>query len=364
MLDLPRLARLKLTRRPLSQRLFGRLLGMNYRYFPGVEIEFEDVERIPDRPVIYAMNHTDRYNYFPFQYTLWKKRDRFTAAWVKGKYYENSLLASFMENMAQLPTVSRGYLITRDFLSTMGRTPTDREYALLREVVDACALGDAYRLPVPPEVPEKLLRSSRNPLGVAFHPEPDGEADRYDRSSSGVISDIAAHDNTHGSPHDSPHDYAQYVCELFRAMMARFTELNELAIRTGLDLLIFPQGTRSRRLLPGRVGIGQVALRLKVPIVPVGCNGSDGVYPTGSPFGKKGRIVYRFGEPIMDHELAEFHVAEEFAPFSAAAERDHFEAFQGISDLVTDRIDTLLDPEYQRAPDAGEDATRGAERFV
>ena len=51
-------------------------------------------------------------------------------------------------------------------------------------------------------------------------------------------------------------------------MMGRFTELNEEAIAIGLDLLIFPQGTRAKRLLPGRVGIGQIALRLGVPIVP------------------------------------------------------------------------------------------------
>ena len=172
MLDLDRLQRLNLTRRPLSQRLFGRLLGANYGYLPGVEIVLENSDRIPHRPVIFAMNHTDRYNYFPFQYILWKRFDRFTATWVKGKYYENRLLAAFMEGTAQLPTVSRGYLITRDFLSTMGRTPTDREYALLREVVDACALGDDYQLPKPPEVPEKLLRKARNPMGVAFDPPP------------------------------------------------------------------------------------------------------------------------------------------------------------------------------------------------
>ncbi|MBW1883780.1 MAG: 1-acyl-sn-glycerol-3-phosphate acyltransferase [Deltaproteobacteria bacterium] len=344
MLDLARLHRLKLVRRPFFQRLIGRLLGVNYGFLPGVEIVLENSDRIPDRPVIYAMNHTDRYNYFPFQYCLWKQFDRFTAAWVKGKYYENRFLAAFMESTAQLPTVSRGYLITRDFLSTMGRTPTDREYALLREVVDACALGDDYQLPKPPEVPEKLLRKARNPMGVAFDPLRAADP-------AGVGDSIGT-------------DYAQYICELFRAMMARLTELNFEAIGIGLDLLIFPQGTRSRRLLPGRVGIGQIGLKLGIPIVPVGCNGSDRVYPGSSPFGGKGRIVYRFGEPIQDRDLAAFHIAEDFEPFSATAERDHASAFQGVSDLITQRIDALLDPEYRRASDAGTDATHGSGRFV
>lgn len=348
MLDLDRLKRLKLSRRPLSQRFFGRLLGINYGYLPGIEIAFENTDRIPDRPVVYAMNHTDRYNYFPFQYKLWKLCGRFTAAWVKGKYYENPLLAAFMQNMAQLPTVSRGYLITRDFLATMGRTPTDSEYALLRDCVDACAHGDEYQLPTPPEVPEKLLRKARNPFGIAFSPGPEwgGAA-----ASSSVMPEVDG-------------DYARYICALFQAMMARFTELNEEAIGIGLDLLVFPQGTRSKRLLPGRVGIAQIALRLNVPIVPVGCNGSDQVYPTGSPFGKKGRIVYRIGEPLGEADLAKFRVDEEYVPFSAAAERDHATAFLALSSFVTDRIDALLDPEYQRAPDAGVDAARSADRFV
>lgn len=344
MLDIARLERLKLVRRPLSQRVFGRLLEINYRCLPGIELILENEDRVPDRPVIYAMNHTDRYNYWPFQYALWKRFDRFTATWVKGKYYESRLMAAFMESMAQLPTVSRGYLIARDFLSTMGRTPTDREYELLREVVDRCAWGEAYVLPTPPDVPEKLLRKPRNPLGIAFNP---------------------AHAGIAGGSAESPvEDYAQYVCTLFRAMMARFTELNFEAIETGLDLLIFPQGTRSRRLLPGRIGIGQIALKLRIPIVPVGCNGSDRVYPGASPFAKKGSIVYRFGEPIEYADLAPFHVSRDYEPFTAAAERDHAMAFQGVSDLVTARIDALLDPEYQCAPDPCEVTARGANRFV
>lgn len=333
MLDLARLERLKLVRRPFSQRFFGGIaLGLNYHWFPGIELIFEGQNRIPDRPVIYAMNHTDRYNYWPFQYALWKRLDRFTTTWVKGKYYEGRFMSLFMEGMLQLPTVSRGYLITRDFLTVMKRTPTDREYALLRAAVDARAIGEAGVLPEPPDVPEMLLRKARDPMGVAYEP---GES-----------------------------DYADYICALFLAMMARFVELNRRAMEIGLDLLVFPQGTRSKRLLPGHIGIAQIALHLQIPIVPVGCNGSDGVYPGASPFGKRGRIVYRMGDPILYEDLSAFHIGIPYAPFSAAAERDHAEQFRGVASLVTDRIDVLLDPEYRRAE--GEEAATelGVERFV
>ena len=344
MLDLARLERLKLVRRPFSQRFLGWFLGVNYSRLPGIGLDMVNMDRIPDCPVIFAMNHTDRYNYWPLQYLLWQRLDRFTTTWVKGKYYEGQFMAAFMESMLQLPTVSRGYLITRDFLSVMNRTPTDQEYALLRAVVDARAVGEPAELPTPPDVPEMLLRKARNPFGVAYE------------------------------PNDS--DYADYICALFQAMMGQFVRLNDHAVKIGLDLLVFPQGTRSKRLLPGRIGISQIALHLKVPIVPVGCNGSDGVYPGASPFAGRGNIEYRVGEPIPYEELSAFHISEPFAPFSAKAERDHAEKFHGVADLVIDRIEPLLDPEYRRAEttsgatdegraDSSEGASEtGVDRFV
>ncbi|MEZ4333946.1 MAG: lysophospholipid acyltransferase family protein [Myxococcota bacterium] len=332
MLDLPLLERLSLVRRPLSQRILGRLLALNYGWLPGVAIEIEGIERIPPAPALFAMNHTDRYNYFPFQFRLWRDFDRFTATWVKGKYYENAFVGRFMESMLQLPTVSRGYLITKDFEAAVGRRPTESEYTALREAVDARVRGDASPLPRPPRVPAELHRGGRSPLGLRF----DAEAT----------------------------DYAGYIMALFEAMMRRFVALNREAVEIGLDLLVFPQGTRSRRLLPGHDGIGQMALYLRIPIVPIGCNGSDRVYPGGSPVGRRGRIVYRVGEPIDYASLRAHHVAEAYHPFSAEAERRHGEPFRAVAALVTERIDALLDPEYRLAPAAGAPLHRGVERFV
>ncbi len=333
MLDLPLLERLSLVRRPLSQRVMGRLLAVNYHWLPGVAIEIEQPERIPATPVLFAMNHTDRYNYFPFQYQLWRRFDRFTATWVKGKYYESRFLARFMESMLQLPTVSRGYLIAKDFLAAIGRRPSETEYALLRDAVDARAAGRPGPLPDPPLVPAALYAAGRDPFGVRFDP--------------------------------AQGDWADYIGRLFQAMMARFVALNREAVAIGLDLLVFPQGTRSRRLLPAHDGIAQMALHLRIPIVPVGCSGSDLVYPGASPFARRGRIVYRIGEPIAYDALRPFHVAEPYAPFSADAEQRYAERFEAVAALVTDRIDALLDPDYRRASDPeGGPLVRGVDRFV
>jgi len=333
MLDIGRLERIRLSRHPLTQRLVGHLLLVNRSWLPGFETVFEHVERLPREPVIFAMNHTDRYNYFPFQVWLWRELGRFTAVWVKGKYYENAFVGAFMEKTNQLPTISRGYIITKDFTAAMKRLPTDSEYEAMRHWVDAVSLGhvDTAR-PPPGALPDALLERARNVLGHAFEPE--------------------------------RHDWATYVDETFRIMMHRFVELNEQAARVGLDILIFPQGTRSRRLLPARIGISQIALHLKLPIVPVGCNGSDGLYPGGSPWAKKGRAVYRIGEPIHYESIPQLHIEEDFDPFTPDAEQKHRDKFEALADLVTERIEPLLDEPYRRASDAGSDATRGSDRFI
>jgi 1-acyl-sn-glycerol-3-phosphate acyltransferase len=331
MLDLSRLQRIRLTARPRFQRVVAwALLAPNYRWLPGVKVRFEGLERLPPEPVIFAMNHTDRYNYWPFQFTLWKLAGRFTATWVKGKYYENPVVGRFMEMTNNIPTVSRGYLIARDFLGVEGRAPKGAHYAALRAMVDAQAQGQ----PLPaldPSLPKALFTRRRDMLGRLF--DPAGET------------------------------YPEAVNGLFRAMMAQFMVLNREAFALGLDLIIFPQGTRSVRLSRGHVGLAQVALSAKRTVVPVGCSGCDRVYPDSVPIARRGEVVYRFGEPIRYEDAAAFHVPP-FEPFSAEAERAHQGAFQGYVDAVMEQLNGLVDPPYQFNEDRISDGVQGAERFI
>lgn len=325
MLDLHRMNQIRLSRWPKAQSFIAlAMLKPNYELPPRVRIELEGLERLPSEPVIFAMNHTDRYNYWPFQYALRKELKRFTATWVKGKYYQNAFVGKFMELTNNIPTVSRGYLISRDFIDTVGRPPSEEEYAALRRLVE----GDG----APAEgAPRELFERPREMLGRPFDP--------------------------------SRESYAEAVSTLFRAMMARFVALNVEAFDVGLDVLVFPEGTRSKRLSRGHIGLAQIALHTGRPIVPVGCSGSDHCYPGGSPVARKGHIVYRLGEPITAAELSAYQPAEPFVPFTPEAERDHRERFQALVDLVMDRIDPLLDEPYRR--ETGEsDGTRGVSRFV
>jgi 1-acyl-sn-glycerol-3-phosphate acyltransferase len=326
MLDLPRLMRIRLTSRPRAQRLVGwALLVPNYEIPPRVRIDVEGLEHLPNEPVLLAMNHTDRYNYWPLQYALWRRHDRFTATWVKGKYYQSAFVGKFMELTNNIPTVSRGYLISRDFINTMGRPPGDEEYAALRQLVED---GGAP----PASVPNEILERPRDMLGRPFDP--------------------------------SEEPYPEAVDALFRAMMRRFVELNGEAFDKGLDVLVFPQGTRSKRLSRGHIGLAQIALKFDRPIVPVGCSGSDACYPSGSPLAKGGHIVYRVGAPITREELAPFRPSEAFEPFTPEAEQMHRERFQSLVDVVMDRINDLVDAPYKRSDTGESDGTRGVSRFV
>jgi len=326
MLDLPRLDRIRLTSRPRIQRVLAwALLTPNYELLPGMKIELDGIERLPSEPVLYAMNHTDRYNYWPFQYSLWRKTERFTATWVKGKYYQNAFVGKFMELTNNIPTVSRGYLVSRDFLNTLGRPPTDDEYAALRELCDGASQA-ALR------VPRELLERPRDVLGRRFEP--------------------------------ARESYAEAVDELFRAMMRRFVELNGEAFDKGLDVLVFPEGTRSRRLSRGHIGLSQIALRYRRAIVPVGCNGSDLAYPGGSPIARAAHVVYRIGRPITWQEMEAYHVREHFEPFTPEAERTHRARFQGLVDVVMDRINALLDEPYRRLENEAREGPRSAARFI
>ncbi|MEZ4253025.1 MAG: hypothetical protein R3B99_32860 [Polyangiales bacterium] len=82
--------------------------------------------------------------------------------------------------------------------------------------------------------------------------------------------------------------WAQAICATFTRMMSRFLQLHEEAFALGLDLLVFPQGTRSIRLSRGHIGMSQVALRYRKTVVPVGCSGSDLVFRRAAPSRARG----------------------------------------------------------------------------
>jgi long-chain acyl-CoA synthetase len=68
----------------------------------------------------------------------------------------------------------------------------------------------------------------------------------------------------------------------------------------GWSVLVYPEGTRSPdgRLQPFRTGIGLLATDLRVPVVPIGVEGTYAVLPKGRRRPRRGPVTVRFGPPL------------------------------------------------------------------
>ena len=81
-----------------------------------------------------------------------------------------------------------------------------------------------------------------------------------------------------------------------RALRETLRRLNR-----GLPVVVFPEGTRAGSGAEKRTqsGIGFLAVKGNVPVVPVHIGGSDKVLPRGAQFPKRGRVTVTFGKPIQ-----------------------------------------------------------------
>lgn len=322
MLDLNRLKKVRLANRPVGQLVVANaVLFFDYRFPNKTEIILENPERLPKNGGCFlAMNHTDRYNYWPLQYKMYRCGLPFTATWVKGKYYENPWIARFMDLTNNIPIPSRGYVLTTEFRKIAQRVPDEAEYRLLRQLAqdEQVTADDAQKL-------EQALGQSAV-------------------------------------------DFAQDCKEKFAAMVDQLVLLNKEALwEKNINVMVFPTGTRSKRIIKAHTGIIQMTQHLGAPIIPIGCSGSDGVYPGNSPFAKGGRIVYRVGQPIPvdGPEFSPYRVPESVRPLTKEAEVAYGDNYRAMADIVMDRINELVDPPYQRGDESsGDEATKGVARFV
>jgi 1-acyl-sn-glycerol-3-phosphate acyltransferase len=80
----------------------------------------------------------------------------------------------------------------------------------------------------------------------------------------------------------------------------RTLEHCDLLCAQGWSLLVFPEGTRSPtgELSPFKPGVGMLALRLGVPVVPVYLGGTCRVLPKGSSVPRPAGVVVRFGRQL------------------------------------------------------------------
>jgi len=77
-------------------------------------------------------------------------------------------------------------------------------------------------------------------------------------------------------------------------------------LQTGMGMLVFPEGTRSRngKLLPFKKGSFHLAMEAGVPVVPITIVGSYEAWPKGRMSMRKGEVVVKFHQPIDPHQFA------------------------------------------------------------
>ena len=288
---------------PYLQILILRMAArLDYRFPVKTVISTDGIEKYDtDQPFLVAMNHTDRYNYIPFMKVLDDMGLSPLTPWVKGKYYQNRALGRLLTLCSCMPVPSRGFLLTLDWLARMQRTPSDDEYRELRILGDGQWQGGDLS----------------GAVGEYLKLAPGGSAEGF-------------------FPHFQSH---------FEGMSRELVRINQEALQAGYRPLIFPQGTRSRRLTPGFSGIIQMALHLGVPILPIGVSGSDLLYPGNSCFSKGGHVHYSVGD-FFDPN-AEPEAPKDFLPLTIKASLEHGERFQELTSKLMGRIDDLLPSEYK-----------------
>lgn len=317
MVDLEFLKNIHLATSPWGQKVVANfMLAPNYHLIARVKIKMENIENIPrGEPVIFAMNHTDRFNYWPFQYKLYRTKDYpFTTVWVKGTYFNNKILGQLLRICNTFPVPSKGYIIRELFKKTFRRTTTREEYRMIKDLLDEKVS--------PGDVLQNASEEVRELL-----------SDRWRRRS------------------DAGASFLQYIENNYYAMMEKVAQISLNALfEKKISVIIFPEGTRSVTLSEGHSGIAQLALNSETAVIPVGCNGSETVYPGSSPIARSGTITYRIGNPMTVHDhLKPFRIKDKFKLFSKDSQQKHKDCFDGATEAIMTKINLLLDDRYRVA---------------
>ncbi len=274
----------------------------------------------PGGPYLFAANSSHKYDLLGFRYEL--RKLGFEALTVsKGKNYHGAPMRFMSTQLGSLPLTSRGYILTMDFLNTFERRPSESEYRALRALVDG-------QTDATPESLQPFLQTSRSVLGARFDPK------------------------------ELP--YPRFVCALYEEMMQETLRIGRAAIKGGWNVHVFPQGSVSTRLSKGRIGAVQLAHALDLTVVPVGLSGFPKLHRgRNSPLLGSGEVVIRFGAPYRLEPMP-----PSFSAFRVEHERRYSAPLQARTDDLMERINALLDPEYQWSTDRTSDGKSGVARFV
>src|SRR5690554_3441409 len=136
---------------PVWSFLGARAAGLSFALAGRTKLVLEGEENLPTAPVLFAPNHSHKYDFLPLRYLLNKRKNMHLVTWIKSRAFKDPVMAKVLGKMGNIPLSSRGYLISADFEKVVGRRPSEQEYRHLRAHVD-----DAVVLPAG-EVFAKIL---------------------------------------------------------------------------------------------------------------------------------------------------------------------------------------------------------------
>jgi hypothetical protein len=263
----------------------------------------------PTAPVLYATNATQKYDFLTFRSTMARRGQRVVTV-TKAKNYHVAWMRPVLARTGVIPLASKGYVLLLDASQTLGRPLRSEEYRALRDYLDG-------RAPQP-ELPDcaRLFTVPRDLFGVAFVP--------------GLVPLRAVWRRA------------------YKTLLGESLRLARTAVAAGWSVHIYPEGTVSPRLGVGRPGAMQFARALGVPVVPVGMSGCPEAYRGTTPMPRGAEVVLRFGAAYTPDLSG---LDPDFVPFDPDHEDRARPVLQAATDDLMRRLDALLAPPFQRAPD-------------
>ncbi len=98
-----------------------------------------------------------------------------------------------------------------------------------------------------------------------------------------------------------------FICVDRKARDSRKQALEQAVrmLRSGISMLVFPEGTRNPmpKLLPFRPGPFQMAIEAQVPVIPVTVHGATVLMPRGTSHMRPGDMTLHFHDPVPTENL-------------------------------------------------------------
>jgi 1-acyl-sn-glycerol-3-phosphate acyltransferase len=303
--------------RPWEAAVTGAFHAMGL--LAGARVTVRDF-RAPPGPVIFASNSTQKYDFMPL------RQEAARLGWplvtvTKAKNYHSRAMRPILERTGVLPLASKGYVLLVDAVGALGRRPDEAAYRHLRRHLD-----EGTPLPETPDF-LALQRQPRTILGYPYHPSKEPLREGWRRA--------------------------------YRGLLGETLRLAREAAAAGHHLHIYPEGTVSSRLGPGRSGVMQLAWALGLPVVPLAMSGCRGAFRGQQPLLRGGEIELRFGEPYVPDLAA---LPGGFRPFDPDDEQLFRPVLQRATDELMARLDALLPAELRGASDTA--AAHDTRRFL